>query len=358
MMMMMKTIQWNKTLNIVLGGVAVTALLSGCDLTSLRSSLSGNSSHPAGSTSSVYGNDPGYGTGQIDPDFGGHSSKKESQQKSSGSYSSKPSYPTYPSYPSYPSGPSSGPISGNDGSPSQGPHSPGNSYPGNSTGSGYTGGGMGPNPYARAHGGTSQAAVARRPIGESCAGSHESSRNAGQICLGVKYVSYVDGQGDDVESELDAIRDIEVSNRIWRDCGIQFQLEDYQSVQPQSFELRYQTRNYEELNEIRGTFNEPGMLLVVATGRWDRSGTLGNSWANAWTNLPGERYYGVVLERAVTSYPQILAHELGHYLSLDHKNDARSLMNPVVGRDSIDLSRQECKEARWAARSYWREMMR
>jgi len=161
-----------------------------------------------------------------------------------------------------------------------------------------------------------------------------------------------------VESQLDAIRDIEVSNRIWRDCGIQFQLEDYQSVQPQSYELRYQTRNYEELNEIRGAFNEPGMLLVVATGRWDRSGSLGNSWANAWTNLPGERYYGVVLERAVTSYPQILAHELGHYLSLDHKNDARSLMNPVVGRDSIDLSRQECKEARWAARSYWREMMR
>jgi hypothetical protein len=168
----------------------------------------------------------------------------------------------------------------------------------------------------------------------------------------------VDGYGDDVESQKDAVRDIEYANQIWRDCGIQFQLEEYQNVEPQTFDLRYRTRNYEELNQIRGTFSDRSKLLVVATGKWDRSGSLGNSWANAWTNLPGERTYGVVLERTVTSYPQILAHELGHYLSLDHKNDINSLMNPVVARQSVELSRQECKAARWAAKSYWREMMR
>jgi hypothetical protein len=168
----------------------------------------------------------------------------------------------------------------------------------------------------------------------------------------------VDGYGDDVESERDAVRDVEYANQIWRDCGIQFQLEDYQSVLPQNYNLRYRTRNYEELNQIRDTFSDENKLLVVATGKWDRTGSLGNTWANAWTNLPGERIYGVVLERAVTNYPQILAHELGHYLSLDHKNDIHSLMNPVVARQSVELSRQECKAARWAAKSYWREMMR
>ncbi len=168
----------------------------------------------------------------------------------------------------------------------------------------------------------------------------------------------MDGQGEDVEPQNDAIRDVEYANQIWRDCGIQFQLEDHQSVQPQEFDLRYRTRNYEELNQIREVFSEPNRLLVVATGRWDRSGSLGNSWANAWTNLPGEEMYGVVLERTVTHYPQILAHELGHYLSLGHEDDSRSLMSPVVARESVELSRQECKEARWAARKYWRNMMR
>jgi hypothetical protein len=194
----------------------------------------------------------------------------------------------------------------------------------------------------------------RAPIGESCA----QSGNSKQICLGIKYVSYVDGQGDDVESENDAVRDVIYANRIWQECGIQFQLEDYQRVRPQEFELRYRTRNYEELNQIRGTFAEPGELLVVATGSWDREGSLGNTWANAWTNLPGERLNGVVLERPVSSYPQILAHELGHYLSLDHTDDPRSLMSPLVHRDSVELTRQECQSARWAARTYWREMMR
>jgi hypothetical protein len=171
-------------------------------------------------------------------------------------------------------------------------------------------------------------------------------------------VAYIDRQGNEVESELDAIRDVNFANQIWRECGIQFQLERYENVQPQEFELRYQTRNYEELNEIRERFSDPRRLLVVATGKWDRTGSLGNSWANAWTNMPGESQYGVVLERTVTSYPQILAHELGHYLSLGHDEDPRNLMHPVVARNSTELTRQECQSARWAVRTYWRKMMR
>lgn len=318
-----------------------------------------------------------WGNGSGD-EFGGHSSKKQASQKSSWS-----DYPTYPSGPSYPNQGHPYPSYPND--PSD-PHGPGYPqlppYSHDPTGAGN------PTPYARSgnrrathaststttnpsgalnsngttltagEGGTTPtseaATVAHRTIGESCS----NSQGSGEICLALKYVSYVDGYGDDVESERDAVRDVEYANQIWRDCGIQFQLEEFQSVEPREYDLRYQTRNYEELNEIRGTFSEPGKLLVVATGKWDRSGSLGNTWANAWTNLPGERTYGVVLERTVTSYPQILAHELGHYLSLDHKNDPSSLMNPVVGRNSVELSRQECKEARWAARSYWLEMIR
>jgi hypothetical protein len=393
----MKTFKTNQ----VLAFACLTLMASGCDLSSLKgwnmlssapnasssssnaapNSASGNGTQPAvnsylpsspsfpGSGTSVPGKSgkgDKYGKSYDDGlGLGGKSSTKYAKQTSSGDddWSYHPSYPSNPSgqtgpydpsYPNDPSGHSGHPGSGLPvpGYPSEPPNLP--TSPGHSTDPGY-GPGYVQNPRSSNRVRTEEAGMALRhegePLSEPCGHSH-------MLCLGIKYVSYVDRRGDEVESELGAIRDVEFANQLWRECGIQFQLDQYQNIRPQEYQLSYRTRNYDELNQIRSTFAQPGELLVVATGAWDRSGSLGNSWANAWTNLPGERLYGVVLEQNVSDYPQILAHELGHYLSLDHSRDARSLMYPIVSRYSARLSRQECRSARWAARTYWREMMR
>jgi hypothetical protein len=118
-------------------------------------------------------------------------------------------------------------------------------------------------------------------VSEGC-----SSRDPESICLGIKYVSYRDSQGAEVETEQEAIQDVQEANLIWRECGIQFQIDDYKSVLPDEFDLRFRTDTYSEFNEIRRSFQNSSELLVVATGRWDRSGMLGDTYANAWTHLP------------------------------------------------------------------------
>ncbi|MGK5085778.1 hypothetical protein WDW37_21015 [Bdellovibrionota bacterium FG-1] len=178
------------------------------------------------------------------------------------------------------------------------------------------------------------------------------------ICLALKYVAYQDGSGNLPQTEYDLGQQLGQVNRIWQDCGIQFQLDQFLSVLPVDHSLRYQTADYRELNEIRRLFMEDSTFLVVATGAWNRSGTLGNTWANAWTNLPGEGLYGAILERPVADDANLLAHELGHYLSLGHSKKGQDLMHPVVYRNSVLLTHAQCESARWAAKSFWANVMR
>jgi hypothetical protein len=161
-----------------------------------------------------------------------------------------------------------------------------------------------------------------------------------------------------VEDENGVTEDLAQVNSIWKQCGIQFQVEDYSTVLPSDYELSYRTRNYEDLDEIRETFQDSNHLLVVYTGPWDRSGSIGATGANAWTNLPGEQLYGSILESRVARFAPILAHELGHYLSLGHVSQAGALMQPIVSPHSDGLSDSECDAAHWAAAHFWTKMLR
>lgn len=190
------------------------------------------------------------------------------------------------------------------------------------------------------------------PIGDSCA------QNGG-ICLALKYVSYLDPVEDvAITDRAAAIANVRSINALWGQCGVGFQIEQYMAVRPEDHGLSFETRSIAELNRIREVYSDNGELLIVTTGQWDRSGTLGDSAANAWTTMPGGGAHGVVLEEPVAGFTNIIGHELGHYLSLLHVRDELALMNPVIYANSLALSAEQCSIVRSAASFFWARMYR
>ena len=54
----------------------------------------------------------------------------------------------------------------------------------------------------------------------------------------------------------------------------------------------------------------------------------------------------------------LIAHELGHYLNLEHVSDQYNVMNPVVYGNSFNLTDDQCAEARATAISFWSNALR
>ena len=177
------------------------------------------------------------------------------------------------------------------------------------------------------------------------------------LSLGLDYVVYEDGILDQKSGSEKAEFNINQVNKVWEQCQIHFSIRDYKLVKPSQYGLRSRTSDYQQLQEIRTAFQPTSRaennLLVVVTDNWNRSGSLGNTWANAWTNLPGEKLLGAVLERQVGDDIAIISHELGHYLSLDHEKDWKNLMSPLIFESSRTLTPNQCASARWAARTYF-----
>lgn len=190
-------------------------------------------------------------------------------------------------------------------------------------------------------------------LGASC-----QSDDPDSICLALKYVVYQDDAGKPVVSNPDIIKTISDINSSWKQCKIGFQIDDFLPVRASDYGLRNNPANETEMNQIRKALQDDSTLLVVTTGTWDRSGSLGNTGANAWTSLPGELTYGAILEKSVGTFANIIAHEIGHYLDLLHVDDSSRLMNPIIYGSSTVLSQNECHTARGAAESYWQRMIR
>ena len=193
---------------------------------------------------------------------------------------------------------------------------------------------------------------AQKVTGDSCSGQ------SGQICLGLKYVVYKNSSGVPTASESDVITNVKSINRVYRQCGIQFQVDQYLAVNPVDYRLLYNTANNGELDDIRKTFEDQSTLLVVTIGSWNRNGSLGDTGANAWTSMPGEAYMGVILEKSVATFSNIIGHEIGHYLNLDHENDETNVMNPIIYSQSTEFYSSQCNTMQDAAKKYWSKMMR
>jgi hypothetical protein len=197
-------------------------------------------------------------------------------------------------------------------------------------------------------------ASANRTIGPSC---HRDGR--GRLCLGVKIIAFADPvSGRATLSPDNAVSDLRRVNSLWSQCGIGFQIDRYDVINPTTQNIAFAIANNEELTEIRSSFATDQSLLIVSTGRWNRKGSLGQTAANAWTAMPGSAPYGAIVEQPVITAPNIIAHELGHYLSLPHVSDATDLMNPVIYTTSALLTANQCDQARDTVARYWSKMMR
>jgi hypothetical protein len=190
-------------------------------------------------------------------------------------------------------------------------------------------------------------------VGASC---HTDDPN--HLCLALKYVVYNDSKDTPVVNQQEAIANIKSINSVWNQCNVAFQIDQFLPVDPRDYGLVFNTANYGDLEDIRHEFEDDSTLLVVTTGNWNRNGSLGSTGANAWANMPGNDTLGVILESAVGTYPNLIAHELGHYLNLDHYSSSANLMNPIIYDTSSQLTSSQCNEARSAINYFWKKMKR
>ena len=181
----------------------------------------------------------------------------------------------------------------------------------------------------------------------------------GKLALALKYVTYRDPSGAAVVDEAAAKGNLAAVNTVWATCEIAFQLDEFKEVDPAAYGLKFSTRDLSELEAIRGAFSTRNEFLLVTTGPWDRSGTLGTSQANAWTAMPAvQGLFGAVMEEKVGDFAAMIAHELGHYLGLEHVNDSHDVMNPLIYSYSKSLSADQCKAARASVGAFWTSALR
>lgn len=198
-----------------------------------------------------------------------------------------------------------------------------------------------------------RAVVSGDPIGESC-----RSDEPDKLCLSLKYVVYRDSAGEAIIGEEKALSNLTQINNIYSACNVGFQIDQFIQAKPEQYQLPYRLASYADLDRAREVFADTGALLIVTTGTWDRTGSLGNTSANAWTAMPGGGPFGAILERPVATYANIIAHELGHYLNLNHVTDSTDLMNPVIYSSSTKLYSSQCTTLRSAVNHYWTSMKR
>ncbi len=190
-------------------------------------------------------------------------------------------------------------------------------------------------------------------IGTGC-----GSSNPNQICLAVKSVVYQDSNGSPVVSSGAMKAAIQGVNALWSQCQLSFTLEEFLPIKPENYGLNFHLANSDEMTTIRSQFQDQPTLLTVTTGSWDRSGSIGQTSANAWTQLPGTAPFGSIFESPVGGNSNLIAHELGHYLDLLHISDSAAIMNPIVYFTSRTIYTDECSTARRAAKYFWSAMAR
>lgn len=169
------------------------------------------------------------------------------------------------------------------------------------------------------------------------------------LTLAVKYVTYVGENGSPVITPGDAQHVIDEVNQVYSSCSVRFRLEEFVTAHPEDSGLGYHPSTMKELDPIRRQYDDANRLVIINTGKWNKTGGLGADGANAWTMMPGDRPSGTVIESPYASNANLVAHELGHYLNLDHSKDRANLMNPVIYRASTGLSNVQCDRIREAA---------
>ena len=176
------------------------------------------------------------------------------------------------------------------------------------------------------------------------------------LCVAVKYAVFQDSSGVPIVSPSQAAQNVDGVNSIWTQCHVQFYLEKFAEVDPGSYSIPFQPGSPDDLQSVRQALDESDTLLVATTGQF--TGDLAANPANAWTQMPPVGPFGSTLEQSVGAYPGIIAHELGHYLNLQHVSDQFDVMNPTIYANSLNLTSDQCAMARATAISFWGAALR
>jgi hypothetical protein len=167
------------------------------------------------------------------------------------------------------------------------------------------------------------------------------------LILAAKFVEYTDpSTGNPVLSIEQASTLVDGINKIYSQCGIQIKLDQYQAVDPSTKNLPFSLSSMPDLDPIRKDFDDPHEIVIVNTGPWNHA-SIGS--ANAWTAMPGDQPAGAVVESTVATDAPVVAHELGHYLGLDHMKRASNAMNPIIYGDSTKFEVWQCESMKKTA---------
>lgn len=175
------------------------------------------------------------------------------------------------------------------------------------------------------------------------------STDPNHLMLSLKYVTYENADQQPVISAETAKSVVHGINQLYTQCNIHFRVEEFLPAVPQNYGLDFSPSSMGDLDPIRTQFDTDQSIVVINTGEWNNAGGLGADGANAWTMMPGQTPSGAVIEGPVADNANIVAHEIGHYLNLDHVNDQGNLMNPVIYKNSTTLTAAQCEKVRAAA---------
>lgn len=169
------------------------------------------------------------------------------------------------------------------------------------------------------------------------------------IKLAVRIVNLADESGKTTLNADSAKALLQKVNEMYKNagCAIEFDLEEFQAANPKDNGLEYNTSSMGELDRYRAQFDNGKSLAIIDTGPWSE----GMHPANAWTAMPGQTPMGAIFEASVANFYPIVGHELGHYLGLDHVSDSSNMMNPVIGKSSVEITADQCNEMRETAQS-------
>jgi len=177
------------------------------------------------------------------------------------------------------------------------------------------------------------------------------SSNPEVQCIGLKIVSFQNGDGIPVLKESEALKLVSEMNQVWKTCNISFQLEKYESVQPESQGLPYSPDWKRDSTAIRARFDEDNRFLIVAVGPWTNA-------TIAVAQMPGNGPFGVLVCEKYAKNAYTVGHELGHYQGLYHLRNTKNLMNAYIGPFTSGLTSAQCSFARKTNLKYWAKMLR
>lgn len=175
-----------------------------------------------------------------------------------------------------------------------------------------------------------------------------TSPSATTMKVAVKYVALKASTDQAAKPSREAVQTlVSQMNQIWSQCQVQFVLEQYETPVADDAKVLYAPSDLSDLEEDRRIFDDGKHALIVKTGTWDRSGTLGDDGSNGWSTMPPSSPEGLVVEEPVGVNPTLVTHESGHLVGgLDHVSDETNLMDHFVSPDSRTLTANQCADAR------------